>query len=64
MKKPTVEKKPYLLAVRENVKGYEQVYARTTKILSENEDKSKSVIQAWTYEQYNLKRRKEEKKDD
>lgn len=63
MTKPKVEKKPYLLALRENVKGYEQVYARTTNILVENEDKSKSIIQAWSYEQYNVKR-KEKKKDD
>lgn len=63
MAKPKVEKKPYLLALRENVKGYEQVYARTTNILVENEDKSKSIIQAWSYEQYNVKR-KEKKKDD
>lgn len=63
MAKPKTEKKPYLLALREYTKGYEQVYARTTNILVENEDKSKSVIQAWSYEQYNIKR-KEKKKDD
>lgn len=62
MTKPKVEKKPYLLALRENVKGYEQVFARTTNVLVENEDKSKSIIQAWSYEQYNVKR-KEKKKD-
>lgn len=55
--RPKVEKTTYLLALRENVKGCKQVYARTTRVVKENEDKSQSIIQAWTYEQYNLKRK-------